>query len=176
MKLFFILISLLTFIFGEEPADRGYIVQVGDECPDFILHMMDGSTLSKSDLKGNVVVLQFTGSWCSVCRKEMPHLEKDVWQRFKNEDFILIGIDINEPKDVVKQFIKEMKTTYPIALDEDYSIFHLFAYKGAGVTRNIVLDKNGKIVYLTRLFEQDEFNAMIAKIEELLSENKPLPK
>ncbi len=153
---------------GEESESRGYIVKVGDDCPDFTLHMVDGTKISKRDLKGKITVLQFTASWCSVCRKEMPHLEKDVWLKFKDRDFILIGVDRDEPLDVVEKFIKEMKVTYPIALDHGAKVFQLFAHKEAGVTRNIVLDKNGKIVFLTRLFEEKEFKSMIDKINELL--------
>lgn len=153
---------------GEESENRGYIVKVGDDCPDFTLHMVDGTTISKRDLKGKITVLQFTASWCSVCRKEMPHLEKDVWLKFKDRDFILIGVDRDESLDVVEKFIKEMKVTYPIALDPGAKVFQLFAHKESGVTRNIVLDKNGKIVFLTRLFEEKEFKSMIDKINELL--------
>ncbi len=171
MRLIFLLILSLTFLHSDEQVDRGYIVNVGEDSPDFTLQMIDGSTLSKKDLKGKVVVLQFTASWCSVCRLEMPHLEKDVWLPFKDKDFILIGIDKDEPIDIVKQFIDEMKVTYPIALDPGSKIFQLFAKNDAGVTRNIVLDRNGKIVFLTRLFEEKEFNSMIEKIEQLLHKN-----
>ncbi len=167
-----ILFLVSHFIFGIDPDDRGYIVKVGDPCPDFSLTMIDGKSLSLNNIKGKVVVLQFTASWCSVCRKEMPHLETEVWQRFKDEDFILIGVDRDEPLDVVKKFADEMKVTYPMALDPGAEIFGLFADKKAGVTRNIVLDQNGKIVFLTRLFEEKEFNQMIDVIDRLISENK----
>ena len=86
-----ILFLVSHFIFGIDPDDRGYIVKVGDPCPDFSLTMIDGKSLSLNNIKGKVVVLQFTASWCSVCRKEMPHLETEVWQRFKDEDFIIGG-------------------------------------------------------------------------------------
>jgi peroxiredoxin len=155
-----------------ESADRGYIVKIGDSSPDFSLTMLDGKIVSLKDLKGKIVVLQFTASWCSVCRIEMPHLEKEVWQRFKDQDFVLIGIDRDEPLDVVKKFKQEMKVTYPMALDPGSDIFALFAHKNAGVTRNIVLDRNGEIVFLTRLFEKQEFNQMIEKIEKLLAVDK----
>lgn len=164
--IFLFLIS--NFIHGEEPVDRGYIVKVGDQCPDFTLQLTDSTFISKKDLKGKVVVLQFTASWCSVCRKEMPHLEKEVWQRFKGKNFILIGIDRDEPLDIVKKFKDEMKVTYPMALDPGAEIFGLFAQKESGVTRNVVLDQNGKIVFLTRLYDEKEFASMIAKIEETL--------
>ena len=168
-KLIIVLIIFLSFLNAVEPDERGYIVKVGDESPDFKMQLIDGKTITKKDLKGKVVVLQFTASWCSVCRKEMPHLEKDVWQKFKIKDFILIGVDRDEPLDVVQEFAKEIKVTYPMALDPGADIFALFAAREAGVTRNIVIDQTGKIVFLTRLFEEKEFKAMIAKIDALLN-------
>jgi len=171
MRQLILILSIFSLLGAEESTDRGYIVKVGDECPDFILPMMDGTSISKKDLKGKIAVLQFTASWCSVCRKEMPHLEKDVWLKFKDKEFILIGIDRDEPLDVVKKFIEEMKVTYPIALDPGADIFALFAHRESGITRNIVLDKTGKIVFLTRLFEEKEFKSMIAKIDELVNDD-----
>jgi hypothetical protein len=56
-----------------------------------------------------------------------------------------------------------------MALDPGADIFALFAAREAGVTRNIVIDQTGKIVFLTRLFEEKEFKAMIAKIDALLN-------
>ena len=163
------IIIFLSFLNALEPDKRGYIVKVGDESPDFKLQLIDGKTITKKDLKGKVAVLQFTASWCSVCRQEMPHLEKDVWQKFKVKDFILIGVDRDEPLDVVQKFTKEIKVTYPMALDPGADIFALFAAREAGVTRNIVIDQTGKIAFLTRLFEEKEFKAMIAKIDALLN-------
>ncbi len=168
-KLIIVLIIFLSFLNAVEPDERGYIVKVGDESPDFKMQLIDGKTITKKDLIGKVAVLQFTASWCSVCRKEMPHLEKEVWQKFKVKDFILIGVDRDEPLDVVQEFTKEIKVTYPMALDPGADIFALFAAREAGVTRNIVIDQTGKIVFLTRLFEEKEFKAMIAKIDALLN-------
>ena len=168
-KLITSIIIFLSFLNAVEPNERGYIVKVGDESPDFKMQLIDGKTITKKDLIGKVAVLQFTASWCSVCRKEMPHLEKEVWQKFKVKDFILIGVDRDEPLDVVQEFTKEIKVTYPMALDPGADIFALFAAREAGVTRNIVIDQTGKIAFLTRLFEEKEFKAMIAKIDALLN-------
>ncbi|MFQ6678294.1 MAG: TlpA family protein disulfide reductase [Fidelibacterota bacterium] len=169
IKIIFFLFQISSFIIGIEPDERGYIVKVGDNAPDFTLQLIDGRTMVKTDLKGKVAVLQFTASWCSVCRKEMPHLENEVWQRFKSQDFMLIGVDRDEPLDVVLKFKDEMKITYPMALDPGANIFGLFADKEAGVTRNVIIDQKGKIVFLTRLFNEEEFKEMIINIEELLS-------
>ena len=151
------------------PADYGYIVKIGQQIPDFEMTLADGKTVKTSDLKGKVVMLQFTASWCSVCRKEMPHIEKDIWQKHKsNKNFALYGIDLDEPLDKVKKFAEDIKVTYPLALDPGGKIFYTFAEKNAGVTRNVIVDKTGKIVYLTRLYKEDEFNEMKQVIELLL--------
>ena len=110
-------------IFAQEDAERGYKVKVGENAPKIDLKYLDGSSLTNESLKGKVTVLQFTASWCSVCIKEMPHLEKDVWLRFKNEDFTLIGIDLKETPEKVKKFISKTGVTYPIALDTDGKLF-----------------------------------------------------
>lgn len=153
----------------EIPADYGYIVKIGQQVPDFDLTTTDGKTIRMADLKGKVVMLQFTASWCSVCRKEMPHIEADIWKKYKNNpNFALYGIDLDEPKDIVEKFAKQIPVTYPLALDPKGGIFYQFAEKGAGVTRNVIVDKAGKIVYMTRLYKKEEFQEMKKVIASLL--------
>jgi peroxiredoxin len=151
------------------PEEYGYIVKQGQEMPDIEFRLTDGTVIKTSDLKGKVVMLQFTASWCSVCRKEMLHIESEIWQKHKNnKDFALFGIDMNEPVEKVIQFKKDIKVTYPLALDPGGKIFYTIAAKNAGVTRNIIIGKDGKIAYLTRLYKEDEFNEMKEVIELLL--------
>jgi len=167
--LFILLVFHWDVHFGQaNEKNRGYIVNVGDQVEDFNLPMLSGDMTSLADLNGKVVVLQFTASWCSVCRKEMPHLEQDVWLPNKDKDFILIAVDIDEDTSKVAPFIEKMQTTYPVAYDSEKELFDKFAAKGAGVTRNVVIDKKGKIVFLTRLFDPVEFDQMKSKIQDLL--------
>ena len=85
----------------------GYIVKVGEMAPDFTVKLTDGKSITLSGLRGKVVMLQFTASWCGVCRKEMPFIEKDIWLKHKsNPDFMLIGIDRDEPLEKVIAFGK----------------------------------------------------------------------
>lgn len=154
-----------------EELNRQFLVQIGDIAPDFEIEFPDGTKSILSSLRGKVIMLQFTASWCGVCRKEMPHIEKDIWQKHKdNPDFVLWGIDREEPASKIKELAKATGVTYPIGLDPDASIFCLYAEKEAGITRNVIIDKNGKIVMLTRLFEEEEFNKMVALIDQMLAE------
>lgn len=148
---------------------RDYIVKVGDIAPDFEMALPNGEKVILSSLRGKVVMLQFTASWCGVCRKEMPYIEKDIWLKHQdNPNFVLYGIDREEPVEKVEELIKKTGVTYPIGLDPDAGIFTLYAKKEAGITRNIIIDKEGRIVMLTRLFDEDEFKEMVELIDELL--------
>ena len=140
--------------------DDGYLVKVGDKAPDFTINEAGGKTYKLSDLRGKVVMLQFTASWCSVCRTEMPFIEKDIWKEKKAEGLVVIGIDRDEPLDKVVRFKKDIKISYPLALDPGADIFGLFAQKEAGVTRNVIVNRSGKIIFLTRLYKTEEFEQM----------------
>ena len=161
--------TVVTESVTHEPDSVGYIVRVGDMAPDFEMELTDGQKVKLSSLRGKVVMLQFTASWCGVCRKEMPFIEKDIWQKHKdNPEFALIGIDRDEPLDVVVEFGKKVGVTYPLALDPGADIFAKYADRKAGITRNVLIDREGKIVMLTRLFDEDEFAALCRKIDEIL--------
>ncbi len=164
---FFLIVSIVAC---SQENDRGYIVKTGQLAPDFEAKLIDGTIFKLSENRGKTVMLQFTASWCGVCRKEMPFIESEIWDKNKGKDFVLIGIDRDEPLAVVKNYIEKMKITYPVALDPEAKIFSLYAKKNAGVTRNIIIDKDGKIVFLTRLFARDEFNEMKKVIDNLLEE------
>ena len=153
-----------------ESDDRGYIVKVGDMAPDFMISTTSGEAVKLSDLRGKIVMLQFTASWCVVCREEMPFIERDIWQKHRNNPkFRLFGIDRDEPLDKVQEFAKQTGVTYPLALDPGGDFFALFADRKAGITRNIIIDPNGRIVMLTRLYNKEEFAEMCRKIDELLN-------
>ena len=154
-----------------EPDSVGYIVRVGDVAPELDMELTDGQKVKLSDLRGKVVMLQFTASWCGVCRKEMPFIEKDIWQKHKsNPNFALYGVDRDEPVETVKAFAEKTGVTYPLALDPGADHFAKYADRKAGITRNVLIDKTGKIVMLTRLYNEEEFASLCKKIDEMLAQ------
>ena len=156
-------------VMAVQADSTGYIVRVGEMAPDFTITLTDGKQVTLSSLRGKVVMLQFTASWCGVCRKEMPFIEKDIWLKHKdNADFALIGIDRDEPLDKVLAFAKSTGVTYPLGLDPGADIFAKYALRDAGITRNVLIDRDGKIVKLTRLYNEEEFSSLVQQINEML--------
>ena len=174
--LFFLLFIVCGIVVAQNDEnvivyENEYIVKVGDVAPDFTLELTDGTSFTLSEHCGKVVMLQFTAGWCGVCRKEMPFIERDIWQRHKNNsDFVLVGIDREETKEQIDAFIKKVGTTYPIAMDTNADVFASYALRNSGITRNVLIDKDGRIVMLTRLFNEDEFKSLVERIDAMLAE------
>ena len=145
----------------------GYIVRVGQMAPDFTCTLDDGKQVRLSDLRGKVVMLQFTASWCGVCRKEMPFIESDIWQRHQSDDFYLIGIDRDEPLETVQKVRQATGVTYPLALDPGATIYCKYALRSSGITRNVLIDREGRIVKLTRLYNEEEFASLVKMIDQM---------
>ena len=150
--------------------EHEYLVKVGDMAPDFTLKYTNGNEFTLSALRGKVVMLQFTASWCGICRGEMPHIESRIWQPHKdNADFVLVGVDREEPREIVEEYTAKIGTTYPMLLDEKGDVFASYALRKSGITRNVLIDRDGRIVKLTRRFVEPEFNDLVATIDSLLS-------
>lgn len=166
-----LLASVALFSCTQKKDNRGYVVKINDPAPDFSIKLANGENFVLSENKGKIIMLQFTASWCGVCRKEMPVIESEIYQKLKeNPNFALIGIDKDEPLETLQKFAKETGISYPLGLDPNSEIFEKYAEKEAGVTRNVIIDREGKIVFLTRLYEEKEFNEMKKIIFNLLKE------
>lgn len=156
----------------EQPVvyEHEYLVKVGDIAPDFTLKLTDGSDFKLSEQRGKIIMLQFTASWCGICRREMPHIESDIWQKHKDDsDFLLVGVDRGETKEVVDEYTAKLGTTYPMALDVNGDVFASYALRNSGITRNVLVGRDGRILKLTRGFVQEDFNALVATIDSLLA-------
>jgi len=107
------------------------------------LNDMDGTTVSLSDFRGKIVFLNFWTTWCPTCRIEMPSMEK-LYQKFKDGEFALVAIDLQEPASRVKAFFKEFKLTFTALLDADGEVGTMFGINQIPTT--YILDKQGRII------------------------------
>ena len=112
LKLTVLMLACVFAASAQEDESKGYIVSVGDMAPDFVVKLDDGRSVQLSSLRGKVVMLQFTASWCGVCRKEMPLIEQEIWQKHKyNPNFALIAIDREEPLEKIITFKESLGVT-----------------------------------------------------------------
>jgi peroxiredoxin len=147
------------------------LTAVGDMAPDFEVVTLDGKPFNLSDQRGKVVLVNFFATWCPPCREELPHLEKEIWQRFSGESFSLVVLAREEDESVLRPFLEETGFTFPVAPDPDRAAFSKYASQY--IPRNVVVDPGGTIIFQSQGFEQAEFNEMIAVIEKALAAMEP---
>lgn len=107
---------------GEEAgmfdALRQPAVWQGRPAPDITLDLLGGEKFVLSDHVGKkAIILNFFATWCDPCKEEMPELVRFA-EKHKDEPFLLIGVDADEREDVVRDFQKTYRVTYPIAVDK----------------------------------------------------------
>ncbi|MFQ6066974.1 MAG: TlpA disulfide reductase family protein [bacterium] len=134
----------------EEEKYRGLFPSLGiqnvsppTKAKDFILENLEGYPVSLKDFQGKVVFLNFWATWCGPCRYEMPAMEK-LWQKFKEEGFVILAVDLREGKEKVSSFMKENGYTFPALLDPRGKVASTYGIRAIPTT--FLLDPEGKIV------------------------------
>jgi cytochrome c biogenesis protein CcmG/thiol:disulfide interchange protein DsbE len=119
------------------------IARVGHTAPDFALKTLDGKEIKLSDLKGKAVLINLWASWCPPCRYEMPAIQV-AYEKYKNKGLVVLGIDFTVQDNLkdVNAFVKELKLTFPILLDETGKI-SVGLYGMRGLPMSFFIDTEG---------------------------------
>ena len=152
----------------EDETEATTIAKAGTVAPDFTVTMFDGSTQTLSALKGKVVLVNFWATWCPPCREELKRVEADIIERFKDAPFVFIPISRGEERQTVADFREKMGYTFPMGLDPERKIYDLYASNF--IPRNFLINQEGQVVMASVGYEPEEFDALIAKIEELVTQ------
>ncbi len=112
--------------------------------PDFTLIDIQGKKVTLSDLRGQVVLVNFWATWCPPCRQEMPSME-ELYQQLKPHGVELLAINIEEngPK-VVAEFLASRSHSFPILFDPQAQVQRL--YRVSRFPETFIVDRNGNIV------------------------------
>ena len=114
----------------------------GSQAPLFELETADGEMVGLEDYRGQVVLLNFWATWCAPCRIEMPLLQS-TFESFKDQGLVILGIDFDEPADLVASFGDELGLTFPLLLDPGGKVQQ--QYKVRGYPTTVILDREGRI-------------------------------
>ncbi|MEJ5241542.1 MAG: TlpA disulfide reductase family protein [Anaerolineales bacterium] len=115
---------------GRIPAPRqGFLA------PDFSLETTDGKIIRLSELRGQVVVLNFWTTWCPPCRAEMPTLER-IAQEYASQGVIILGVNSTIQDNVadIPDFLAEYSITFPILLDRQGQVTRLYEIRALPTT------------------------------------------
>ena len=164
---FAVILALLGLLaWGLKKAQAG--PRESGMAPDFNLTDFDGRTVQLSDLRGQVVIINFWASWCPPCREEASYLE-ETWRKYEDKGVVFIGVDWVDTEKEALAYIDEFDITYLNGPDIGTRIAQ--AYNIQGVPETFYVAKNGELrgVHIGPLKSPILDN----KIEELLAEQYP---
>jgi len=164
---FAVILALLALLaWGLKKAQAGPIER--GTAPDFSLTGYDGRTFTLSELRGQVVIVNFWASWCPPCREEAAYLEQ-TWRKYDGKGVVFVGVDWVDTQKEALAYIKEFDITY--INGPDIGTRAAQAYNIKGVPETFYVAKNGELrgvqIGPLKSPELDE------KIEELLTEKYP---
>jgi len=157
-----LLVALVFALYSSFVKDPN-AVKEGKAAPNFSLERLDGGQLALADLRGKGVVLNFWGTWCEPCKKEMPALQKQ-YEVFKDKGLEVIGVNIAESPITVEPFVQQFGVEFPILLDRQSQITKLYRIGPIPTTFFISPEGTVKEIFIGQLNEA----TIASKVEKIL--------
>ncbi|WP_251555440.1 thiol-disulfide oxidoreductase ResA [Neobacillus muris] len=155
--------AVVYSLYSNFALDNKQKVAVNDPAPDFVLTDMQGNKHRLSDYRGQGVFLNFWGTWCPPCKKEMPYINNQ-YQQFKDEGVQVLSVDIQESELAVNKFIDRYQLDFPIMIDAEKEV--MTAYDVDQLPATFLIDKNGKVVkYYTGELTENMVRDFMEKIK-----------
>jgi len=138
LSLLILVVCLPLFIADCGKAPK--IATVDKPAPDFTLMDLNGKTWTLSELKGQVVFVNFWATWCPPCREEMPSMQK-LFSMMPKDKFKMLAILNKDSPALAKTFIAKLGVTMPVLNDQANIIGPTYGL--TGLPETFIIDKQG---------------------------------
>lgn len=129
-----------------EGVAAGPLPRKGYIAPDLQLQTLGGETVALSDLRGQVVILNFWATWCPACRTEMPALDQ-VYRTYRDQGLQVIAVNVQEDPAGTGAFVQELGLVLPVLVDRDGSVST--RYRVTSLPTTYIIDRDGVIREVT---------------------------
>ena len=142
-------------------------LEKGDAMPKFELTSSVYGDVKSADLKGKVVLINMFATWCGPCQTELAEVQKTLWPKYKdNKDFVMLVIGREHTDEQLQKYNERKQFAFPLYPDPKREVFSLFAEKY--IPRAYLFDQEGKLVYASVGYSEEEFQILMDTIESVL--------
>ncbi|WP_100407145.1 thiol-disulfide oxidoreductase ResA [Bacillus solitudinis] len=121
------------------------VAQAGNDSVNFVLKDLEGERIELNDLQGKGVFLNFWGTYCPPCEKEMPYMES-LYSEYKEKGVEIVAVNVNEPELTVQRFVERYSLSFPVVIDKGMKVSD--AYGISPLPTTILIDEQGTIVHV----------------------------
>ena len=142
------------------------MVKLLDPVPAFDYELSPGIRQNIADLKGKLVMVTFFATWCGPCRQELPHIQSDIYNKYKNNPkFQLLIFGREHSWEQVNKFKADNQFTMPMYPDPARNVYSKFAKQY--IPRNFLISPEGKVIFSSIGFTEKDFNELkeLIKVE-----------
>lgn len=137
------------------------------KAPNFTLKSNTGKNIKLSELRGQVILLNFWASWCGPCRQEMPLLE-NLQKRYSALGFTVLGVNVEEDSRQAKTLLKDIPVSFPILFDTSNKVSK--QYKVSAMPSTVMIDRNGNMRYLHKGYKPGDEAQYKKWVKKLIKE------
>lgn len=163
MKKYIVMFVMLVVAFCVQAQE----LKKGEAMPKFELTSSVYGDIKPADLKGKVVLINLFATWCGPCQTELAEVQETLWPKYKdNQDFLLLVIGREHTDEQLQKYNERKQFTFPLYPDPKREVFSLFAEKY--IPRAYLFDKEGKLIYSSVGYTEEEFQILMTTIETAL--------
>jgi tetratricopeptide (TPR) repeat protein len=135
--------------FASQRKSRVMAQMISEDHPEFTMEDSNGAKITRQDMKGKVVLMNFWAVWCPPCREELPHWNAFYAKHRNDTDLALVAVG-DEPWETMTNYMKNQRLDFPVYRNEDY----WEQFDVSGIPTLLVIDPNGKIRFRNVGFEE----------------------
>lgn len=160
--------TVITLVVTLAVANTAYpaLPAAGSIAPDFVLKSGSGRNIRLSELRGQVVLINFWASWCGPCRQELPLLEK-LQQRYRSAGFTLLAISIDDNRKNADAMLGKLGVKLAPLYDTEKRAAKRYDVDTMPAT--LIVDRDGRVRYVHRGYRSGYETKYDQQVRELLT-------
>jgi thiol-disulfide isomerase/thioredoxin len=135
--------------------------------PEFVLRSLDGRNLRLSELRGEVVMINFWASWCGGCRQAMPAFN-ELDEKYHRAGLTLLSVNVDEEEQRAESMSRSLKIRFPVLRDGQKAVSRL--YKADTLPLTVLIDREGNVRYSHTGYNVGDEQKYVAELRTLLNE------